>query len=349
MNKKIFILCLVLVFALSTLAGCGGGGSDADQGGEGGAPSGEVIKMTFNHAFTEQDSRGKTYQFFADKVEELSNGTIDIEVYGTEGLVKNQEALKAVMTNTVDMAACPTSLNSNEAKALAPMDVPGLFNPRKWREANTAITPIMNEILAEYRQHYLFATDEGDTIFYLNNKNAKQIHSPSDLKGLRIRDHGLWIGKTLEAWGASPMTVVPADVAVAFDRGTVDGGYTGWPFVFNFKLYESAPNVSVLGLSNSTWQYVSISDVTWQKLSDEQKQVMLDAAELAMDYNASLMEQYEADFYAEIERVGGTVYRCTDEERAVFKEATQGLIQEVKEYSGPLGTKLMDTLQALPW
>ncbi|MBR0599108.1 TRAP transporter substrate-binding protein [Sinanaerobacter chloroacetimidivorans] len=348
MLKKIFTLFLLFVFSISALAGCGG--STPSNGNESNdKPAGEVVAMTFNHAFTEQDSRGKTYQFFADKVKELSDGTIDIQVYPTEGLVKNQEALKAVMTNTVDMAACPTSLNSNEAKALAPLDVPGLFNPRKWREANEAITPIMNEILAEYKQRYLFATDEGETIFYINNKNAREVHSPADIKGLRIRDHGMWIGKTLEAWGASPMTVVPADVAVAFDRGTVDGGYTGWPFVYNFKLFESAPNISVLGLSNSTWQYVSISDAAWQKLSKEQQEIMLEAAELAMDYNEGLMEDYEASFYEAVESVGGTVYRCTDEERAVFMEASKGLYEEVAAYSGEKGVKLMETLRALPW
>ena len=109
MKKKALSIVLILALTALTLAGCGGGSSG---GGEG--ESGEkTVKLNFNHAFTEQDARGKTYQFFADKCRELSNGTIDITVYPSEGLVKNQEALKAVMTKTVDMASTPTSLNSN--------------------------------------------------------------------------------------------------------------------------------------------------------------------------------------------------------------------------------------------
>jgi TRAP-type C4-dicarboxylate transport system substrate-binding protein len=346
MNKKYLALLLVALLAMTALVGCGGTEPAPEPGEE---PAAQVVEFTFNHAFPEQDSRGKTYAFYAEKVAEMSGGTIKITVYPSEGLVKNQEALKAVMTNTVDMAACPTALNSSEAKALAPMDVPGLFNPRKWREANTAIAPIMNDILKEYRQQYLFATDEGDTVFYLNNKQVKEVHSPADIKGLRIRDHGMWIGKTLAAWGASPMTIFPADVAVAFERGTVDGGYTGWPFVNAFKLYESAPNVSVLGLSNSTWQYVSISDAAWAKLNDEQKAIMIEAGDLAMDYNASLMEDYQAAFFANVEKAGGSVYYLTADEQAVFLEASKGLWEEVAAYSGPNGVKLMETLQALPW
>ncbi len=346
MKKKIFSLALSLMLALTALTGCGG--SAPENSASDAQSKDQQVKLTFNHAFTEQDSRGKTYQFFADKVNELTNGTVEITIYGTEGLVKNQEALKAVMTDTVDMASCPSSLNSNEAKAMAPLDIPGLYNPDKWQDVNTAIAPVMDEILSEYKQHYLFATDEGQTIFYLTKKNAREVHAPADIQGLRIRDHGVWIGKTLQAWGASPMTVVPADVAVAFDRGTVDGGYTGWPFVYNFKLYESAPAVSYLGLSNSTWLYVSISDVAWAKLSNNQKAAMEEAAQLAMDYNASLMADYEADFKVAVEEAGGNIYYCTDEERAVFMEATTGLRDEVAEYSGELGVKLMETLESVP-
>lgn len=346
MNRKILCLVLVLLLAATALAGCGSKSASSGDAQE--KPNGEVVKLTFNHAFTDQDSRAKTYKFFADKVNELTNGTVEITIYGTEGLVKNQEALKAVMTDTVDMASCPSSLNSNEAKAMAPLDIPGLYNPRNWQETNDAIAPVMDEILDEYKQHYLFATDEGETIFYFTKKNAREVHSPADIEGLRIRDHGVWIGKTLQAWGASPMTVVPADVAVAFDRGTVDGGYTGWPFVYNFKLYESAPSISYLGLSNSTWLYVSISDIAWAKLSEEQQKAMEEAATLAMDYNASLMEEYEANFRTAVEEAGGTIYTCTDEERAVFMEATKGLKEEVATYSGDLGVKLMEALEAAP-
>lgn len=340
MKKKALSIVLILVLAALTLAGCGGGSSG---GGEG--ESGEkTVKLNFNHAFTEQDARGKTYQFFADKCRELSNGSIDITVYPSEGLVKNQEALKAVMTKTVDMASTPTSLNSNEAKALAPMDVPGQYEPRQWRKTNEAIKGVMDEILAEYNQKYLFATDEGDTIVYLNKKNKKDIHKATDLKGLRIRDHGTWVGKTISAWGGSPMTVVPADVAVAFDRGTVDGGYTGWPFVMSFKLYESAPYVSNLGLSNSTWLYVSINNDSWNSLSDNQKKIMEEAADLAMDYNESIMDDYYKEFEAAVKKAGGTIYNCTEEEKAAFMKDTEGLLKEVREFSGELGAKLMDTM-----
>lgn len=347
MNKKILCLTLVIFLAMTAFVGCGGGSATSEDNSQE-QSSGEVIKLTFNHAFTDQDSRARTYKFFADKVSELTNGTVAITIYGTEGLVKNQEALKAVMTDTVDMASCPSSLNSNEAKAMAPLDIPGLYNPKNWREANDAIAPVMDEILSEYNQHYLFATDEGETIFYLSDKYAREVHSPADIDGLRIRDHGVWIGKTLQAWGASPMTVVPADVAVAFDRGTVDGGYTGWPFVYNFKLYESAPNISYLGLSNSTWLYVSISNIAWAKLSEEQQQAMEEAANLAMDYNAALMEDYEADFQTAVTEAGGSIYTCTDEEKAAFMECTSGLREEVAAYSGDLGVKLMETLEAVP-
>ena len=344
MKKKVLSVVLIMVLAALTLAGCGGSSGDS------GNSSGEAtVKLNFNHAFTEQDARGKSYQFFADKCRELSNGSIDITVYPSEGLVKNQEALKAVMTKTVDIAATPSSLNSNEAKALAPLDVPGQYEPRQWRKTNDAIKGVMDEILAEYNQKYLFATDEGDTVIYLNEKKKRDVHSAADLKGLKLRDHGTWIGKTISAWGASPMTVVPADVAVAFERGTVDGGYTGWPFVMGYKLYESAPYVSKLGLSNSTWQYVAINMDSWNSLSDNQKKIMEEAAELTMDYNESLMDDYYKDFEAAIKEAGGTIYECTDEEKAAFMKSTEGLLDEVREYSGELGSKLMDTLAAVDY
>lgn len=344
--RKPWILLLGITVLLFTLSGCGGGQKLAQPAGEQKPEAKKVVEMRMSHAFPEKDMRAQAYQFWADEVNKRTNGAVKIKVYPSESLFKNPEIFKAMVQKSVEIGVIPSTFASTEAKELAPLDVAGLFDPKKIREVNTAITPVMQKIMAKYGLRYLWPTDEGETIIYLNKKNAREIHDPSDLKGLRIRDHGLWIGKTIKAWGGTPMTVPPSDVSVAFDRGTVDGGYTGWPFVMAFKLLEQAPNVTWIGYQNM-WQFVAITEEAWGKLTPDQQKIMAEAGKDAMEHNIKLTEEARNNFEKLVTEKGGKIYRPTPEEMAKFKQALTPLHDEVAQYSGPMGKELMDALRSV--
>lgn len=304
----------------------------------------EPVEMRLTHALPETDMRGKAFRFWAEEVNKRTNGAVKITVYPSESLMKTPEFFKAMLQKSVEIAHLPSTFISTEVKEIAPLDVPGLINMEKFTKVDQTIRPIIQKILNKYDIRYLFPSHEGETIFYLRKK--KVIHSPADLKGLRIRAHGYWVGKTISAWGGTPAFIPPADVSVAFERGAVDGGYTGWPFVMAYKLFEQAPYVTWVGYQNM-WAFVAITGDAWRKLTPEQRKVMEDVGVEAANLNVRLLNETREKFKEIVKQRGGEIYYLTEKEKIVFESALKPVYAEVANYSGELGKELINALQAV--
>ena len=303
-----------------------------------------VVEMRLSHAFPEAHPDGKTLKFWGDEVTKRTGGAAKVTVYPSESLIKTQEHFKALLQRSIEIAHVPSTYASSEAKELAPLDVAGMFDPSKHIEVNRAIEPVMQKILAQYGLRYLFATHAGETILYL--RKDKEVKNPADLKGLRVRDHGFWIAKTISAWGGTPVFLPPTDVSVAFERGTVDAGYTGWPFVQGYKLYEQAPHVTWVGYQNM-WCFVAITQDSWNKLTPEHQQVLMDTGVEAMNLNLQLVGEARDRFKGLVSEAGGKIYYLTPEEKSAFEAALKPLHDEVAQYSGDLGKELIAALKSV--
>ncbi|MCX8022766.1 MAG: TRAP transporter substrate-binding protein [Syntrophorhabdaceae bacterium] len=304
----------------------------------------QVIEMRLTHALPEADMRGRAFKFWADEVYKRTKGAVKVTVYPSESLFKTPEFFKAMVQKSVELAHLPSTFISTEVKEVAPLDVPGFIDPDKLVKVDEAIKPVMQKIFNKYDIRYIFASHEGDTTFYM--RKNKIIHSPSDLKGQRIRAHGYWVGKAISAWGGTPAFIPPADVSVAFERGTVDGGYTGWPFVMAFKLFEQAPYITWVGYQNM-WAFIAITGDAWRKLTPEQQRIMDEVGVEAMKLNIKLLNETRDKFKGMIKQRGGEIYNLTAKEKASFETALKPLYAELGTYSGEYGKELMGILEKI--
>jgi TRAP-type C4-dicarboxylate transport system substrate-binding protein len=362
MTKKQFLfLSLIVLVALLTLAACSGGGGTAQEGDSASSEStetettddvaanlGSPVDLNLGHPFPTSDYRAMAMQKFADLCDEYSDGNISVTPFPSQTLVTSQDALKSTANGSADIGMGSLSFNTSEVPALAPLDIQGIYDPDYFWETYEIIKPTLDKILETQNQIGLMIFDETDSVFYLNKKNQKDVHSPSDISGLRLRDHGMWIGKSISEWGASPQTVMPADIAVALDKGTVDGGFTGWGFIHSYRCFENAPYISYAKIAKSCWSPMAVNLDVWNELSAGQQDIMIRAAEEAQEYGKDLIEEQFNTFKADVANSGGTIYYLTDEENQVFVDAAIPLIEECRQTSGELGNELIDALLSAP-
>ncbi|MDR1571186.1 MAG: TRAP transporter substrate-binding protein [Clostridiales Family XIII bacterium] len=358
-RKHFFFLLLALPLALLPLAACTGATEEsppaaAETAGQDEAPAdsgedlGDPVELNLGHLFPTTDYRGMAMQKFVDLCSEYSGGNISITVFPSQTLVTSQDALKSTASGVADIGMGALSFNVSEVPALAPLDIQGIYDPDYFWETYEIIKPTLNKILETQNQKCLMIFDETDSVFYLNKKNQREVHAAADIKGLRLRDHGMWIGKSISAWGASPQTVMPADIAVALEKGTVDGGFTGWGFVNSYRCFENAPYISYAKIAKSCWSPMAINLDVWNRLSPGQQEIMTRAAEEAQDYGKDLTEEQFEVFKGEVEKSGGTIYYLTQEENQAFVDAAAPLIEECRGTSGELGNELIDALLSAP-
>ena len=62
--------------------------------------------LKFSHVVSENTPKGKAAVFFEKRLEELSKGKIDVQVYPNSQLYKDKAVLKAIKLDSVQMA-CP--------------------------------------------------------------------------------------------------------------------------------------------------------------------------------------------------------------------------------------------------
>ena len=125
----------------------------------------------------------------------------------------------------------------------------------------------------------------------------------ADLDGMRLRanDRG---SKVLAAVGANLINIELAEIYGSMDRGLVDGIY-GIPFSFSgpLKYPEVADYFTDLGIGVSTVNALSMSEETWDSLTEEQREVVLEVnaevpakiAEVEQTWNESSCDAVKAD------------------------------------------------------
>lgn len=121
--KKKTALLLAAALAVSALAGCSSGGkketaapaaseakTEASGGAEAGdkkedsAPSGEKVVLRIGHGNTADYPVSEALAVFAEKVDEYSQGTIEVQVFNDGQLGEEKDCIEGVKLGTMEMA-----------------------------------------------------------------------------------------------------------------------------------------------------------------------------------------------------------------------------------------------------
>lgn len=128
----------------------------------------------------------------------------------------------------------------------------------------------------------------------LTTKN-KKVLTPADANGLQIRcmDAPVW-RNVVRALGGSPVVVAYNELYLALQTNVCDGQENPIGNIYDMKFYEVQKYIMqtehVLNLA-----FFSISDIVWQKLTEEDQKILADAlAAGAADQTASAMAQEDA-------------------------------------------------------
>ena len=102
-----------------------------------------------------------------------------------------------------------------------------------------------NEIIWNFYEQYAKDDFKGYKVLVVHgdggmelHTRGKQIKALEDLKGLKIRASSRTAAKSLEALGATPVSMPPAQMTEAISKGVVDGALASWEVVPATKLDE---------------------------------------------------------------------------------------------------------------
>lgn len=272
---------------------------------------------------------GQTGTYFAEKVSELSNGTVTIDIQASGVLGSENDVLDNVLAggDTIDMARISAfALTSYGAEKSKLLSLPFTFESRShfWNFANSDLAA---EFLNEPQTLGLpirgvFYGEEGFRHFF--TKDA--ISSVEDLAGMKLRvSNDPVMNGLVEGLGASPTVVSFGELYSALQSGVCDGAEQP---IANYKsnaFQEVAPYLILDGHTLGAVQVI-ISDNAWAKLSEEQQKAIMEAGKLAQQFNAELSEGEENKVLDALKAGGATVIDGVD--KAALAEACDAVISE---------------------
>ncbi|PIE56132.1 MAG: C4-dicarboxylate ABC transporter substrate-binding protein [Desulfobulbus propionicus] len=290
---------------------------------------------------------GVNIQSFADEVNAKTNGEIKVEIYPSAQLYKDKEVPKAVASGAVEMGAAALTRFVGTIPAVDLFYVPFLFNSEQSvKKAVAKGSPVrqpIDEAILETGARVLWWQAYGGAVF-LSNDFALQ--TPAKLKGKKVRVFSKTLGALVEAAGGAPTSISGSEQFLAYQRGTVDVGITGVTAVQKRKLYQVMNTLTATKSMVDIEFVVLINEKVWQDLSDQQRQVITEAAARVEGELREKMSKLEADAFAFVaDKI--KVVNLTDAEEKQWQQLAEPVINEYIKNAGPLGQQLVDAARKL--
>ncbi|HEX2012720.1 MAG TPA: TRAP transporter substrate-binding protein [Roseateles sp.] len=232
-------------------------------------------------------------EVFAKAVKAMSGGKFEISVHAGGELMPPFGVVDGVQNATVEMAhTVPYYFYGKDPAFALGSAIPFGLNSRQmtaWMQHGNG-RKLMNEFYAGYG---MLSFAGGNTGCQMGGWFRKEIKSPADFKGLKMRLGGGLIGEVMQKLGAVPQSIPGGEIYQALEKGTIDaaewvGPYDDQKLGFNkvapFYYYpgwwEGGPEVDFF-----------INQKAYDALSSEYKAIVDAASALA---HTDMLSKYDA-------------------------------------------------------
>ena len=263
-------------------------------------------------------------RFFAQLVEERTDGRIKIEVYHGGQLGDEKAVIEQLQFGAVDFARVSLSPLAEFEKSLNVLQLPYLYKSyeQMWKVLDGKIG---QDFLASVQPQGLIGLawyDGGARNFYNSKRVVDEL---SDLKGLKIRvqENNLMMDM-VAALGAKATPMPYGEVYSGLQTGVIDGAENNWPSYESTSHYEVAPYYT-LDAHTRVPEMVMCSEITWNKLSAEDQKIVAECAQESALKERELWKAREAASEAKVREGGATITELKPGEMEKFQAAMDPL------------------------
>jgi TRAP-type mannitol/chloroaromatic compound transport system substrate-binding protein len=290
----------------------------------------ESVRWRMQSAFPSNLSvLGESAARFEGVIDRLSGGTLEIKFYEPGALVPTFEAFDAVKSGALDAMWGTPGFNAGKIPALTWFSsVP--FGPRAgeylaWMRYGGG-DEIYDEIYAEHGLKGLHCTiiaPEASGWF------RKEITSPDDFKGLKIRFFGLG-AKVMAKLGASTQLLAPTDIYPALERGVIDAAEYSMPSIDqDLGFYQVAKHYYFPGWhQQASAGELLMNAAKWEALSDQHKAMIETACGDSLQWSFVRSEAVQYQAMQELQKKGVILHHWPDSILKLFDEKWQEVVEE---------------------
>jgi tripartite ATP-independent transporter DctP family solute receptor len=283
---------------------------------------------------------------FADKLKELSKGTMIVDQYPGAQLGQEPQLLQLVKAGDIEFAIISSANTATVSPQAGVMSLHFLFrneahvvkalaDPRVFDELKTMIEETTQGL------HVIATGSQGVRHMY----GKREIHNVGDIKGLKVRVQATATEDTMfPAYGAQTVHMPFGSVYTSLQTGVVDVAENSINVYLVNKHYEVAPVLSITEHEANN-ALVFVSDKLWQSLSAEQKQWVLTAANEISAKEPAKAFDLERAAATKLKSLGVKVVEDVDKKS--FTAIADPYLDKLAKDLGPHAEKLKDLIRAI--
>ena len=302
--------------------------------------AGEII-IKFSHVVAPDTPKGRAAEKFKQLAEQMTQGKVKVEIYPNSQLYKDREEIEALQSGAVQMLApSMAKFGPMGAREFELFDLPFLF-PDQEVLHRVMDGEVGKKLFAELDTKGVTGLAFWDNGFKQMSSN-KPMHSPSDLKGLKMRiQSSKVLDAQMKALGANPQVMAFSEVYTALQQGVVDGTENPVSNFYTQKMNEVQKHMT---MSNHGYlgYAVIVNKAFWGGLPADVRSELTQAMKEATAYERSIAQSDNDDALAKvIAAKTTTVYELTPAEREEWKKA---LVAVHKEFESSIGADLIQSV-----
>lgn len=325
--------------SLLALTACSAG-TAGDSGAA--APEGETYEWDMTITVSDTSSWYHGAEVFAEQLDELSDGRMQLSIYANEQLSGGDPAagVEQLMNGDKTFSYNSTIIYSGIDPRFGTINAPFLYD--SYEQAEAAIEggalDAYTELAAEHGVELLGFGESG---FRQVTTSSTPIAGPEDLAGLKIRVPGssLFLDIFTEL-GADPITMNFSEVFTSLQSGTIDGQENPYDVIYSNGLTEVQDYMSV-------WNYIydplmlGMNQAEFESLSPEDQEIVREAAAAANEAQITENRERGTEQLEEM-RDEMTVTELTPEQVADFRTSMEPIYAE---YESVWTTELLDAVR----
>jgi TRAP-type transport system periplasmic protein len=291
----------------------------------------DAREINLAHLAPINDPRHETLVEFAEQVKEETGGEITVKIFPNSTLGKDREVFEQLQGGLTQLA-----LNGEIVSNFYPKW--SIINlPFFWRDQDHLNAFLASDTAKGWTED--MAEQAGVRTLAFLNRNPRilstketEVNSVDDIQGLKIRVPRIDIYMdTWRAFGVQPTPLSSSEFFLALKTGTVDGMENPIEVMHDWKIYEVAGNLSLTN-HMQTRLFLNASVSFLDSLSEEHRQVIVDAAADAETRHAEKMSKISGEYVALLREKGMTIVE--DPDVSGFKERAEEVHEAYREVIG---------------
>jgi len=311
-----------------------------------GASAQEVKHYRFAYDQPRNTGYSVAGDLFADKLKELSKGTMIIDQYPGAQLGQEPQLLQLVKSGDIEFAIISSANTATVSPQAGVMSLHFLFRNEAHVVKALADPRVFDELKAMIDEttqglHVIATGSQGVRHMY----SKKEIHNVGDIKGLKVRVQATATEDTMfPAYGAQTVHMPFGSVYTSLQTGVVDVAENSINVYLVNKHYEVAPVLSITEHEANN-ALVFVSDKLWQSLNAEQKQWVMTAANEISAKEPAKAFDLERAAATKLKSLGVKV--VDDVDKKSFTAIADPYLDKLAKELGPHAEKLKNLIRSI--